>query len=84
MSGAELCVLIDLPQSIVMPIIVSWSLCSWNKYRSMWSFDKMAICERFVNKGLPLIRLDEKFLFYMQVIAQLEHHKPYHDVRAIR
>lgn len=50
----------------------------------MWTFDKVAICERFVNKGLPLIRLDEKFLFYMQVISELEKHRPYHDVRAIR
>lgn len=44
----------------------------------------MAICERFVNKGLPLIRLDEKFLYYMHVILELENHKPYHDVLAIR
>lgn len=58
--------------------------CRWTKYQTMWMYDKVAICERFVNKGLPLIRLDEKFLFYMQVISQLENHKPYHDVRAIR
>ena len=56
----------------------------WNKYRSMWTFDKVAICERFVNKGLPLIRLDEKFLFYMQVISELESLRPFHDVPPIR
>ncbi|XP_055696351.1 dynein axonemal heavy chain 10 [Lutzomyia longipalpis] len=59
-------------------------LTRWKKYKSLWMFDKAAICEKFLNKGMPLIRLDEKFLFYMQIVSDLAKHKPHYDVKAIR
>lgn len=47
-------------------------------------YDKNAICEKFVNRGLPLVKLDEKFLFYTQIVEDLENHKPYFDIKSVR
>lgn len=59
-------------------------LLRWRKYKSLWIFDKAAICEKFVSKNLPLVKLDEKFLYYTQIYEDLKKHKPYFDVRGIR
>lgn len=42
------------------------------------------VCERFVSRNLPLVRLDEKFLFYTQIVDDLSRMSPYHDIRGIR
>lgn len=47
-------------------------------------FDKTLICEKFVNRNLPLVRLDEKFLFYSQIVEDLRKIKTYQDVKGIR
>lgn len=47
-------------------------------------YDKNAICEKFVNRGLPLVKLDEKFLFYTQIVEDLENHKPHFDIKSVR
>lgn len=46
--------------------------------------DKMAICEKFISRGLPLVKLDEKFLFYSDIVDQLQSTKPHHDIGPIR
>lgn len=47
-------------------------------------FDKTAIWEKYINKGVPLAKLDEKFLFYTQIVEDLENHKTFYDVKGIR
>lgn len=47
-------------------------------------FDKVVICEKFISRGLPLVKLDEKFLFYTQIIDDLKKSKPYFDISSIR
>lgn len=44
----------------------------------------MVICEKFINRGLPLIKIDEKFLFYTEIIDSMEKIVPYHDIGPIR
>lgn len=59
-------------------------LSRWKKYQSIWLYDKVLICEKFVNRDLPLVRLDEKFLFYTQLIEDLRRSKNYQNVKGIR
>lgn len=46
--------------------------------------DKTAICEKFISRGLPLVKLDEKFLFYTDIVERLQKTQPYHDIGPIR
>lgn len=57
---------------------------SWHKYKSLWMYDKKVICDKYLNRGIPLVRLDEKFIFFTQIINDLENVKPHHDIKAIR
>lgn len=59
-------------------------LARWRKYQALWKYDKVLICEKFVNLNLPLVRLDEKFLFYTQTVEDLRKAKTYYDVKGIR
>ncbi|KAL1383973.1 hypothetical protein pipiens_013086, partial [Culex pipiens pipiens] len=56
----------------------------WQKYKSLWMYEKMSVCERFLAQNLPLAQLDEKFIFYTQIVNDLERHRPYHDIKSIR
>jgi hypothetical protein len=47
-------------------------------------YDKKVICDKYLNRGVPLVRLDEKFIFFTQIINDLENVKPHHDIKAIR
>lgn len=47
-------------------------------------YEKMSVCERFLAQNLPLAQLDEKFIFYTQIVNDLERHRPYHDIKSIR
>lgn len=33
---------------------------------------------------MPLAQTDEKFIFYTQIVNDLEHLKPYYDIKSIR
>lgn len=57
---------------------------SWHKYKSLWMYDKKVICDKYLNRGIPLVRLDEKFIFFTQIINELENVKPHHDIKATR
>ncbi|XP_055909296.1 LOW QUALITY PROTEIN: dynein axonemal heavy chain 10 [Eupeodes corollae] len=56
----------------------------FKKFYGLWSFDKAAISERFVNSGVPLVQFDEKFTFFAKVIDELRQSETYCDVRCIR
>jgi len=47
-------------------------------------YDKTVVCDKYLSRGIPLVRLDEKFIFFTQIINDLENVKPYHDVKSIR
>lgn len=58
---------------------------SWKKYRNLWMYDKVSICEKFLNRGIPsLVRIDEKFLFYSEIIGRLRKHDTYHTIMSVR
>lgn len=47
-------------------------------------YDKKVVCDKYLNRGIPLVRLDEKFIFFTQIINDLENIKPYYDIKSIR
>ena len=57
---------------------------SWHKYKSLWMYDKNVVCDKYLNRGIPLAKLDEKFIFFTQIINDLENVKPYYDIKSIR
>lgn len=59
-------------------------LYSWHKYKSLWMYDKNVVCDKYLNRGIPLVRLDEKFIFFTQIINDLENVKPYFDIKSVR
>lgn len=44
----------------------------------------MIVCEKFVSRGLPLVHIDEKFLFYTNIVERMDTIQPYHDIGPIR
>lgn len=51
----------------------------------MWLYNKATICEKFLSKKtVPLAQTDEKFIFYTQIVNDLELLKPYYDIKSIR
>lgn len=56
----------------------------WNEYQDLWKSDKIMICENFVNRGLPLVYIDEKFLFYTNIVDSMDTIEVYHDIGPIR
>lgn len=47
-------------------------------------YDKNVVCDKYLNRRVPLVRLDEKFIFFTQIINDLESVKPYYDIKSIR
>lgn len=56
----------------------------WRNYQSLWLYDKAMICDRFLGRNVALVRLDEKFLFYTQLVDDLRQSRTHQDVRGIR
>lgn len=50
----------------------------------LWKSDKMIVCEKFVNRGLPLVHIDEKFLFYTNIVEHMDTIQSFHDIGPIR
>lgn len=44
----------------------------------------MIVCEKFVSRGLPLVHIDEKFLFYTNIVERMDTVQPFHDIGPIR
>ncbi|XP_053669700.1 dynein axonemal heavy chain 10 [Anopheles nili] len=57
---------------------------SWKKYRLLWTVDKLSVCEKFLKENVSLEKLDEKFIYYTQIVNDFERHKPFHDIKCIR
>lgn len=47
-------------------------------------YDKKVVCDKYLNRRIPLVRLDEKFIFFTQIINDLESVKSYYDIKSIR
>lgn len=56
----------------------------WYRYKYLWTLDKNTTCEKFVARDLPLSRLNDNFIFYEQIVSDLRHSSPYHDLSCIR
>ncbi|XP_055373636.1 dynein axonemal heavy chain 10 [Condylostylus longicornis] len=56
----------------------------FRNFRNLWMYDKITLCEKFINRGLPLIQIDEKFRFYSNIIQELNRSQTYSDVKCIR
>lgn len=69
---------------LLLLFITFASFHSWHKYKSLWMYDKNVVCDKYLNRGIPLVRLDEKFIFFTQIINDLENVKPYYDIKSIR
>lgn len=48
-------------------------------------YDKVTVCEKFVNRGIPsLVKIDEKFLFYSEIIDKLRKHTTHYTIMSVR
>lgn len=47
-------------------------------------YDKTIICEKFINKNHPLYKIDEKLLFYSEIVLDLKNRRQYYDIKSIR
>lgn len=56
----------------------------FKKYYNLWAFDKEAICEKYVSRGVTLVQLDEKFTFYANIMDELQQLPTYYDIQCIR
>lgn len=85
--------LINMPRSL--HIRISWQIIafylemlimtsSWDEFETLWTSDKTIVCEKFVSRGLPLVHIDEKLLFYTNIVERMDSIQPFHDVGPIR
>uniref|UniRef100_A0A1B0C4S3 Uncharacterized protein n=1 Tax=Glossina palpalis gambiensis TaxID=67801 RepID=A0A1B0C4S3_9MUSC len=58
--------------------------CRFRKYYNLWAFDKETICDKFVDRGVPLVQLDEKFAFYANIIEELQQLPTAFNIQCIR
>lgn len=56
----------------------------WRRYRNLWSFDKTLTCEKFIEKNNQLEKYDEKFIFYSDILKDMEQHTDHIDIGCIR
>lgn len=59
-------------------------LLRWKKYRVLWSYDKVGLCEKFAARNPTLLQYDEKFNYYSQQISEIDDTSPYQDIHCIR
>ncbi|XP_011184312.3 dynein axonemal heavy chain 10 [Zeugodacus cucurbitae] len=59
-------------------------IAKFKQYFYLWAFDKHAIAEKFINRGMPLVILDEKFTFFANIIEEIQLMPPYWNTKSIR
>ncbi|XP_017478046.1 PREDICTED: dynein heavy chain 10, axonemal [Rhagoletis zephyria] len=59
-------------------------ISKFKQYFYLWAFDKRAIAEKFINRGMPLVTLDEKFTFFANIIEELQLMPPYWNIKSIQ
>ncbi|XP_017847923.1 dynein heavy chain 10, axonemal [Drosophila busckii] len=56
----------------------------FRKYFNLWAYEKDMICQKFVERQVTLIEIDEKFTFYSTIVENMRQMRKYHDVRCVR
>ncbi|XP_064550918.1 dynein axonemal heavy chain 10 [Drosophila montana] len=56
----------------------------FRKYFNLWAFEKDMICQKFVERQVTLVEIDEKFTFYSTIVETLQQMRQHHDVRCVR
>ncbi|KAH8295402.1 hypothetical protein KR018_010894 [Drosophila ironensis] len=56
----------------------------FRKYFNLWAFEKNFICQRFVEKQVTLVEIDEKFTFYSSIVDTLDNMTKYQDIKCVR
>ncbi|XP_076363131.1 dynein heavy chain at 89D isoform X2 [Tachypleus tridentatus] len=67
----ELCLTLQWTAQNLL-LSVHGSLEIWRKFRSLWNYDKHAICEKFAAKLPSIVAFDDKFQYYFKRIKQVE------------
>ncbi|KAM7359342.1 dynein heavy chain at 89D isoform 2-T2 [Cochliomyia hominivorax] len=82
----NICGILAKVQELANRVVEDAKKCAkkFRKYYNLWAFDKEAICEKYVNSGVPLVQLDEKFTFYANIMDELHQLPTYYDVQCIR
>ncbi|KAL7729890.1 hypothetical protein ACLKA6_014739 [Drosophila palustris] len=56
----------------------------FRKYFNLWAYEKDVICQKFVERQVTLVEIDEKFTFYSTIVTTLKQMRKYHTVRCVR
>jgi dynein heavy chain len=59
-------------------------LLRFKKYKSLWKADKSGVCEKFASKMPSIVAYDEKMLFYMKTIEEIQQLPKFKDIEFIR
>ncbi|XP_022902554.2 dynein axonemal heavy chain 10 [Onthophagus taurus] len=59
-------------------------LIHWRKYRYLWFFEKEKTCDDFIAKTANLSSYDDKFIFYTNIINDMNAKQTYQDIGSIR
>ncbi|CAH2003821.1 unnamed protein product, partial [Acanthoscelides obtectus] len=63
---------------------VNSKLQRWRRYKSLWSYDKVQTCEKFIAQSTSLSVYDEKFMFYNEIMENIYGVKPLVNVGSIQ
>lgn len=61
-----------------------FGIVRFRKYFNLWAFEKEMICQKFVERQVTLVEIDEKFTFYSTIVETLQQMRQHHDVRCVR
>ncbi|SPP80284.1 dynein heavy chain 10, axonemal [Drosophila guanche] len=56
----------------------------FRKYFNLWAYEKSFICQKFVQRQVTLIEIDEKFTFYSAIVETMASMRKHHDVKCVR
>ncbi|EDV92648.1 GH18884 [Drosophila grimshawi] len=59
-------------------------VAQFRKYFNLWAFEKDLICQKFVERQVTLVEIDEKFTFYSTIVNNLQQMRKFHNVGCIR
>lgn len=65
-------------------LMIAIGCLRFRKYFNLWAFEKDIICQKFVERQVTLVEIDEKFTFYSTIVETLDQMRQYHDVRCVR
>jgi len=62
----------------------TFDLIRFRKYFNLWAYEKDVICQKFVERQVTLVEIDEKFTFYSTIVTTLQQMRKFHTVRCVR